>query len=167
MKPNTLNALIASAVLICSGCASIVSKTERSVRFDSDPSQAQLTVADGEGKEIYSGETPATLKLKTKRSYFKGQSYTVTFAKPGYQSQTLQIASTINGWYFGNFFFGGLLGMLVVDPLTGAMWTLTPEKFNAHLAATQAAGGDSDAVLQVVLLKDVPSDLRGNLLRVR
>jgi hypothetical protein len=30
----------------------------------------------------------------------------------------------MDGWYIGNILFGGLIGILIVDPLTGAMWKL-------------------------------------------
>ena len=30
----------------------------------------------------------------------------------------------LNGWYIGNVVFGGLIGLLIVDPETGAMWRL-------------------------------------------
>jgi hypothetical protein len=30
----------------------------------------------------------------------------------------------LNKWYFGNILLGGVIGMLVVDPLTGAMYSL-------------------------------------------
>lgn len=28
----------------------------------------------------------------------------------------------INGWYLGNLLFGGLLGWVIIDPITGAMY---------------------------------------------
>lgn len=34
----------------------------------------------------------------------------------------------MNGWYIGNLLFGGIIGLLIVDPATGAMWTLIPRK---------------------------------------
>jgi hypothetical protein len=57
---------------------------------------------------------------------------------PGYASTEVRLDSAVSGWYWGNFAFGGLLGMLVVDPLTGAMYNLTPEKIETPLAASQA-----------------------------
>jgi len=38
----------------------------------------------------------------------------------------------MSGWYWGNILIGGLIGMLVVDPLTGAMYKL-PDGANANL----------------------------------
>jgi hypothetical protein len=30
----------------------------------------------------------------------------------------------MDGWYIGNILFGGVIGFLIVDPATGAMWKL-------------------------------------------
>jgi hypothetical protein len=61
------------------------------------------------------------------------------------------------GWYLGgNLLFGGSIGYLIVDPVTGAMWTLAPEDINVTLKKT-GASLDSDTTLQVVLLDDVPA----------
>jgi hypothetical protein len=38
--------------------------------------------------------------------------------------------STVNGWYVGNVILGGMIDLLVVNPATGAMWTLTPKDLN-------------------------------------
>lgn len=42
---------------------------------------------------------------------------------------TLPLKASANGWYVaGNFFFGGLMGWLIVDLFNGSMYTLRPEK---------------------------------------
>lgn len=38
----------------------------------------------------------------------------------------------MDGWYWGNILFGGLIGMLAVDPATGAMYKL-PKATSAGL----------------------------------
>ena len=55
----------------------------------------------------------------------------------------LKIDGAINGWYFGNIIFGGLIGMLAVDPATGAMYTLSPKEVLATLHVAQ--GGPTTA----------------------
>jgi hypothetical protein len=45
--------------------------------------------------------------------------------------------SSVSGWYFGNLAFGGVIGMLIVDPLTGAMYNLTPDKIDQPLTGSQ------------------------------
>ncbi len=49
--------------------------------------------------------------------------------KPGYGSVDQGIDSELSMWYLGgNFIFGGIVGWLGVDPLTGAMWKLDPDE---------------------------------------
>jgi len=48
------------------------------------------------------------------------------FAKDAYQAREVTVRGEIEGWYFGNIIFGGLIGLLAVDPATGAMYTLKP-----------------------------------------
>ena len=82
--------------------------------------------------------TPATVTLDSSAGYFKGEAYTITFSKEGYMNQTVTLNSSIDGWYWGNIVFGGLLGMLIVDPATGAMYNL-PERVDASLDASADA----------------------------
>ena len=35
-----------------------------------------------------------------------------------------QVSSSLNGWYWGNILVGGLIGMLIVDPISGAMYEI-------------------------------------------
>ena len=55
---------------------------------------------------------------------------TLTYQKRGYGAKKYQLTSTIDGWFWGNILFGGFVGFLIVDPLTGAMYKL-PESVNA------------------------------------
>ncbi|MDB4525936.1 hypothetical protein N9065_03445 [Akkermansiaceae bacterium] len=40
---------------------------------------------------------------------------------------TQSLDASMDPWYAGNIIFGGILGVLVVDPATGAMWQLPKE----------------------------------------
>ncbi|KGQ53534.1 hypothetical protein IO44_11000, partial [Gallibacterium anatis str. Avicor] len=39
----------------------------------------------------------------------------------------VNVTPKIDGWYIGNILFGGIVGLLIVDPITGAMYKLPPE----------------------------------------
>ncbi len=39
----------------------------------------------------------------------------------------------MNGWYWGNFAIGGLIGFLIVDPLTGAMYRIKDEEVSCQM----------------------------------
>ena len=57
---------------------------------------------------------------------------------PGRSDTEVKLNSSVSGWYWANFLFGGAIGMLVVDPLTGAMYNLAPEKIEQPLSPPQA-----------------------------
>jgi hypothetical protein len=159
------HAIALASLLLATGCASIVSKTSREVDLRSDPTGVRVAVIDETGKPVFDGKTPTVVKLKTGKPYFGKKSYTITFSQDGYHQHTATIQSTLNGWYFGNLGFGGLIGFLVVDPLTGAMWRFDEKEVVARLAPIQAsAPGETE--LRIVEWNQVPDDLRSSLVRI-
>jgi hypothetical protein len=107
-----------------SGCASIVSKSNWPVTVQSNPAGAKCLISKSGGAQLHSGETPMTVNLSAKKGYFSPASYTIECVKEGYQKSSTEVYAGLNGWYLGNIIFGGLIGMLIVDPVTGAMWSL-------------------------------------------
>ena len=125
-------------ILLTPSCASIVSKNVYPISISSTPSEAKITVIDKRGVEVYKGETPATVKLKAGSGYFSQAEYQVRFEKPGYNTKVLPVIFKLDGWYWGNILTGGLIGMLVIDPLTGAMLKLDTEFLDARLTQSKA-----------------------------
>jgi len=150
------------AVLSLAACASIVNDSEEMVTISSNPMAAEIVVADESGVEVYRGRTPATVSLDASDG-----EYTVTLSKEGYQPTTVKVDSRINGWYVGNIVFGGFIGWLIVDPLTGAMWALETEHVNATLGERVAMGEPSSPQLRIVSLDSVPERARSEMVRVR
>ncbi|WP_426781310.1 hypothetical protein [Pseudomonas syringae] len=124
--------IIAIAAFAVTGCASIVSDSKYPVAVTSSPSGAAYDIFNEGGVSVRSGVTPDEVTLRAGAGYFDGEKYTVTYRKDGYTSSTQTLESGIDGWYWGNIVIGGLIGMLIVDPATGAMYTL-PEKINSTL----------------------------------
>jgi uncharacterized protein YceK len=116
--------LILIALMTLSGCASVISGSTKEVVIDSTPSKAQYTVTNKHGKVVSQGTTPSLVTLKTGSTYFIGENYLVSYELPGYREGISTVHSSLNIWYFGNLLLGGFIGGLLVDPLTGAMWTL-------------------------------------------
>lgn len=59
--------------------------------------------------------------------------------------------------------FGGLLGYLIIDPATGAMWTLDKKEINVALAAsakTSHNNKSTDGSITVMTIEQVPVYLR-------
>ncbi|MEK6789624.1 MAG: hypothetical protein AABY68_11805 [Pseudomonadota bacterium] len=116
--------LAVCSVAALSGCASIVSKSQYNVAVNSVPEGADFLIKDKGGRKVHSGRTPQTVSLSSDAGFFQGQTYQIDLSKEGHTSTTTMLDSSINGWYWGNIIFGGLVGMLIVDPATGAMWKL-------------------------------------------
>ena len=114
--------------LSATSCASIVTQSVYPVDFNSDPQGAALTVENRDGRVVYSGRTPATVWLEPSAGYMRPEHYKVTYLQPGGEPVTTSIDARIDGWYFANLLWmpAAWVGMLLIDPLTGAMWKIPP-----------------------------------------
>ena len=149
-----------AAALTMTGCASIFSGSTQTLTFKSVPDTANITITNKLGEKIHTGSTPATVTLKRGNGYFKPAGYQVTFSKEGFQTKTVQVKATVNGWYIANIIFGGLIGFLIVDPITGAMYTLSPSDINTLLDAAQLSTTKKEQQsLTVMLVQDIPVDM--------
>lgn len=160
MKMLKLTAALA-AVSLMTGCASIVGEKEQTVTINSSPTNANVLITDERMMEVHADTTPTTVQLrKSDGSYFGGKTYNVEISMDGYESRSMMINSSPNGWYIGgNIIFGGLIGWLIVDPLTGAMYNLTPDTLNTSLGESVATADDGDSEITLVLVEDVPSHM--------
>ncbi len=147
--------------ILCSGCATIVSKTSYPVTFSSNPNAAELSITDKKGNQIFKGITPAIVNLRTGAGYFTGARYVVKMSIPGYKDRIVIISHTLNGWYAGNLLFGGIIGILVIDPLTGAMWRLDRNFVSETLLKDEAL--NSVPSLRIMSLQDIPDEYRSHL----
>jgi hypothetical protein len=168
MLTNLKILIITALIVTLSSCASIVSRSWYPVSFESEPSQAQITVTDRNGKQLFSGKTPKVLELKSSAGFFKRASYIVIFNKPGFAERKIALTATVNGWYFGNLLFGGILGFLVIDPATGAMYRLKTQDVRETLDPDPASSTAAHATtLRVYDINDIPAALRSKMERVQ
>jgi hypothetical protein len=91
----------------------------------------------------------------------------VDVVKEGYATQSTEIKSALNGWYIGNILFGGVIGLLIVDPASGTMWTLDNRDINLILEKKMANAPTDQGSFSIVSLNDVPQILRDKLVRVK
>lgn len=152
---------IVAMISLLSGCSSIVSKSDYAVAIASNPEAANFTVVNRSGVVVHSGVTPTTVTLKSSSGYFKGETYTITFNKEGYPDKVYTMKSGIDGWYFGNILIGGLVGILIVDPLTGAMYSL-PERVDVSLDANST----EKEQLTVASISSLTDDQKSKLVRI-
>ena len=153
---------IALSLALVTGCSSIVSDNMYPVSITSNPSQTNFVLQNRAGVTVHSGRTPETVTLNASSGFFKGETYKLIFKKDGYDEKTVEIQSTIDGWYFGNILFGGLIGMLIIDPATGAMFKL-PERAAGQLEEQLSKNTNDDASLTIALLSAIPKDERNEL----
>ncbi len=124
-------------LLLLSGCASIIKgSAPQQVSFKTTPSDADCQITDlRTGSIILKQKSPILTPLKRHTGFFKNAKYRYSCAREGYLPGELNIASSPNGWYvMGNFIFGGLVGWLIVDPASGAMWSFTSDDITLALA---------------------------------
>lgn len=106
-----------------------------------------------------------TVTLETSNGFFTKARYLVEASKPGHETSKTEISAGINGWYFGNLLFGGLIGMLIVDPATGAMWKLE-DVYSVNLPATKKMTLGNGSSVNAIDINEVPLHLRGSLVKV-
>lgn len=94
--------------------------------------------------------------------YFTPAEYTITFKKENFFEKTTVIKGKLDGWYIGNIFFGGLIGLLVVDPITGAMWRL-PKIVSVSLDENNLSELNSNE-LKIVSINSISVKDRVNLI---
>lgn len=162
MKTKILISALAIAFLF-TGCASIIHGPIQTVDFTSQPVGAKLTI---DGKEY--GMTPKSVDLRRK-GRIKGESkekkaYNVKIELEGYFPYELKVKREVEGWFFGNILFGGLIG-IIIDASNGSMYKLTPDQVIATLGKTTTLNekGDDKIYIAISLTPDASWEKIGEL----
>lgn len=152
---------LTALVLFSTSCASIVSKSSYPLTINSAPTDARVSITDDKGMTVYQGNTPATVDLKAGSGFFKKASYQVVISKEGYDERLIPVNFKLDGWYFGNILFGGFIGLLIVDPATGAMYKIETEYISENLS--QSTTSTQQQGLEVYAIDDIPAAWREHL----
>jgi len=151
-------------VFFLSNCASIVSKSEWPLKVTTNPSGAKIVITDKDRKEVFNGTSPTTVVLKSSAGYFQKQSYLVKLSLNGVE-KTVPVECSVSGWYvLGNIVFGGLIGWLIVDPATGAMYQLDKELINEDLTPKTSY---AEPTLKIMNLNEIPLTWRSHLVSIK
>src|SRR6185436_19391524 len=107
-------AILAAAVILTSGCATIVKGRSQSVTVRTDPPGATCELSkQGQSLGVVN-PTPGTVQLG------KGAAaLDVSCKRLGYLDATAKVSSSFQGWTLGNAILGGIVG-IVVDAGSGA-----------------------------------------------
>lgn len=154
---------ITAVIFLFSSCASILSKSTYPLSINSHPSGSKISITDKRGKEIYLGSTPATVRLKAGASFFSKAEYQVRFSNLGFDDKVVPVTFKLDGWYFGNLLLGGVIGMLIIDPATGAMWKMETPFLNETLNKSMAA---LEPEIKILDINDIPEHWKTYLTKI-
>lgn len=149
------------AAMSVSGCATIIKGTSQNVGISSSPEGASVEIFNRRAENVVTAVTPATVRLRRKDG-----PYRVEVSAPGYETQAVEIRRSVGGWYIGgNFLLGGFIGWLIVDPITGAMWTLKPDTLHTNLqqAGMSFDNSERDSRIYVVLREQISEETFASL----
>ncbi len=138
------NTLLLLSLILVTGCATIMTGVRQKIIFNSYPGRAAVLI-----DEVEVGKTPFQIKLSRNRNY------QVMIKLEGYKTYEVTLKRKFNAWYIGNIAFGGIIG-LVIDPLTGAIYTLTPKEVNAELNGKTAFNREKDNIYIDIALETDP-----------
>ena len=148
--------VLAIISIALSSCATIFTKSRYPITFNTNPEGATISIENRAQRVIYEGISPATVTLKAAAGYMKREEYKITITKDGYNPKVILITPNLDGWYIGNILLGGVIGMLIVDPASGAMYKIAKEDrlFNETLTPTS-----KDLSLQIYDIENLPSHI--------
>lgn len=159
---------IATPTLLTS-CATIFGKSSYPVSINSNPVGANISITDKKNKEIFKGQTPTTVTLKSGAGYFSKAEYQLKISSAGFSEQIIPINFKMNAWYFGNIPFvlgvAGFLGALVIDPVTGAMWKLDTPPINVTLSKSTTS--IENPTIKIIDIASVPEEMKAKLIRIK
>ncbi|MCG8328953.1 MAG: hypothetical protein MI974_14770 [Chitinophagales bacterium] len=162
----TFIALIISTISFLPSCATVVSKSHYPVYIHSEPVGAEISVMSERKGMVFRGYTPTNVILKASDGFFRRARYTIRFSKEGYKDVFYPLTASIDGWYFGNVLLGGfgLSGVLIIDPLSGAMYKL--EAPIIKVALGEIVGNNETPGLHIMEMDAVPEEWKGCLVEV-
>lgn len=120
LRVSILAITLAAAVAVA-GCSTIVSGQEHALQINSNVSGADVLL-----NGVLIGKTPFSGQVK------KSATASVTVRKDGFKERTVQLATEVEGSFWGNIIIGGLPGSST-DYGTGAMYKYAPNVIQVDL----------------------------------
>ena len=135
-------------ISFCVGCASILSRSQYNVPIQSNANS--IVEVRNRGELVTEARTPTMLSLSAKSGFFMPAKYTFTFKKSGCPDIVQTRSAYPDLMYLGNIIFGGLIGILIVDPATGAMWKLDETPITATYSRAIVEADEAAAAVPVL-----------------
>lgn len=145
MKQGLIAALVIAS--ISTGCGTMISGSTKTVEIKAQEG-AKISVVNSVGQQVASGTTALTADLPRGMGYWQAAGYQVRVSQPGYKAQSVDLLPAFNGWYAANFAlpFIGAIGLLIVDPMSGAFYTLDKDQVDISL---EPIGGNADLAARI------------------
>ncbi len=121
MLRNTVLALGLAAAVVSVGCSTVVNGQEQALQVNSNVAGAEVLI-----NGVLVGKTPFSGLVK------KSSTSSLTVRKDGFKERTVQLATEIEGWFWGNIILGGVIGSST-DYGTGAMHKYAPNTIQVDL----------------------------------
>jgi hypothetical protein len=134
----------AGALCLLTGCASVMCGSKQAVSIDSRPRGADVLVYNSQCEVVFQKTTPCVATLPRRHGDAKSGNYVILIKKEGYEPAQIPLAGRVNTAYYLNILCGGV-GFLV-DPITGAMWTLQPQTADREVVKDNADFFDNDGL---------------------
>lgn len=120
------NALGVICAILVDGCATICSRIDYSISIDCNEPDAHVDIYR-HNEFIETVTAPTNIVLSARGGFYRPETYKFEFYKAGFTIDTQELTASLDYWWFGNVPIGAtspisLLCVLLVDPLTGAMW---------------------------------------------
>ena len=125
-------------IALLTGCGTIMCGPQQKVVLDSRPTGAEVLVYDSHGEIVFQKTTPCVARLnRREHDVMQSANYVVLIKKEGYAPAQFPLIGVINRAYFANILSAGI--GFAVDPMTGGMWTLTPQSMDENLVVEHPA----------------------------
>jgi hypothetical protein len=125
-----------SLIALLSGCASVICGPKQAVAIDSKPHGAEVLVYDSHCDVVFQQTTPCTAKLPRRTPDYDAANYVILIKKEGYAPVQIPLTGQVNRAYFANVLTAGI--GFAVDPITGGMWTLSPDAVDSSAVTENA-----------------------------
>lgn len=121
-------------IIFFNSCATLLSESSYPVVISTNPPGAKVSIKDKQGFNFYVGHTPVYVDLPAKSGYFSKAFYLVTIQKESYETKLIPITFSIDEFYFYNALSSSFfIGMLIIDPISGAMWKTNTKFIHENL----------------------------------
>lgn len=136
-------AVFLTLMLFTTGCGTMMYGTQHHLGIVSDPPGAIITI---DGKATYS--TPVTVVLE------KSKNHTVRIELEGYLPLEMEITRKVN-WGIAALGIYPFFPSIIIDFITGGVYTLRPDEVQAQLIKENISYGDRTNIFQVLVINEV------------